>query len=260
MRARAPSSSRRTRAYSRHRRRKPRRMLLLEERHGPPHLHPRRRLSARCFPLHVGVATLSRCFGSPHRRGWALSTISRTGVRVRGDSTPPQEGAMRGKVPTRGGSQEGVVQPPEQLVTPAAASPASLLAGPPSLLHQVYPRLDVTPVVSHASAAAQFFLRRNANNRSNYACLPAISTGSALSETRVSRLYTKATLPDITQDVRSRLGRGMRLRRKPHFPTAALPPQVGQRIQGLRWRFRSQDMVKAYGVVLVVLISFLLRE
>ena len=73
-----------------------------------------------------------------------ISTILKTGIRSEEIHHHRKERAMRGAVPTEGGSQEGLVQPPEHPVTPAAASLESLLAGPPPLLQRVHPRLGVT--------------------------------------------------------------------------------------------------------------------
>ena len=43
-------------------------------------------------------------------------------------------------------------------------------------------------------------MRRNAHNRSDYAHLAAIATGTTLSELRGLRLYAKETLPDIAHE------------------------------------------------------------
>ena len=89
---------------------------------------------------------------------------------------------MPGGEPTDGVSQEVVVEPQEQAVSPAGASLKTPLAGSQPLQQRGHSRLEATPAVTRAGTAAQSFVRRNAHNRSDSSHLAAIATGPALSE------------------------------------------------------------------------------
>ena len=99
--------------------------------------------------------------------------------------------------PTDGVSQEVVLEPQEQAVSPAGASLEIPLAVSQPLQRRGHSRLVATPAVTRAGTAAQSFVGSNAYNRSDSSHLTTIATGPALSELRGLRLYTKETLPDI---------------------------------------------------------------
>ena len=102
--------------------------------------------------------------------------------------------------PTDRFSQEVVLEPQEQAVSPAGTSLETPLAVSQPLQQWGHARLEATPAVTRAGTAAQIFVRHNAHNRSAYIYLAAIVTGPALSELRAPRLYTKETLPDIDHE------------------------------------------------------------
>ena len=91
--------------------------------------------------------------------------------------------------------------PLEQPVSPHGTPSEALPAGAARLQQRGYSRLDVTPVVTRAgAAAARSLLGRKASNRSSSACLTAIATDGAPSEARGLGLYTTAALPDIAHE------------------------------------------------------------
>ena len=82
----------------------------------------------------------------------------------------------------------------------AGASQETLLAVSQPIQQGGHSRLEVTPAVTRAGTAAQSFVRRSAHNRSDSAHLAVNATGSAMSELRELRLYTKETLPDTAHE------------------------------------------------------------
>ena len=108
---------------------------------------------------------------------------------------------MPGGEPTDGVSQDGVLEPQEQAVSPAGASLKPLLAGSQPLQQRGHSCLESTPAVTCAGPAAQSFVKRNVHNRSDSSHLAATTTAPALSELRGLRLYTEETLPDIAHEM-----------------------------------------------------------
>ena len=129
-----------------------------------------------------------------------ISEITRRDIQGGGAAEPPQEGATPGGEPTDGVSQEVVLEPQEQAVSPAGAFLETPLASSQPLQQRGHSHLEATPAVTCAGTAAQSFVRCNVQNRSDYAHLAAITTRPALSELRGLRLYTKETLPDIAHE------------------------------------------------------------
>ena len=84
--------------------------------------------------------------------------------------------------PTDGVSQEVVLEPQEQAVSPAGASLEIPLAVSQPLQRRGHSRLVATPAVTRAGTAAQSFVRRTPHNRSDSSHLAAMATGPALSE------------------------------------------------------------------------------
>ena len=97
-------------------------------------------------------------------------------------------------------SQEVVLEPQEQAISPAGASLGTPLAGSQPLRRRGHSRLEATPAIMRAGTAAQSFARRIVHNRSDSAHLVTIATGRVLSKLRWLRLYTKETLPDIAYE------------------------------------------------------------
>ena len=106
-----------------------------------------------------------------------ISEITRKDTLDGGASGPPQEGAMPGGEPTDGVSQEVVLEPQEQAVSPAGESLETPLAGSQPLQQRGHSRLEATPAVTRAGAAAQSFVRRNSHNRLDSPHPTAIATG-----------------------------------------------------------------------------------
>ena len=129
-----------------------------------------------------------------------ISEITRRDIQGGGAAEPPQEGATPGGEPTDGVSQEVVLEPQEQAVSPAGAFLETPLASSQPLQQRGHSHLEATPAVTCAGTAAQSFVRCNVQNRSDYAHLAAITTRPALSELRGLRLYTKEALPDISHE------------------------------------------------------------
>ena len=129
-----------------------------------------------------------------------INDITRRDTLGGGAARPPQKGAMPEGEPTDGVSQEVVLEPQEQAVSPVGASLETPLAGSQRLQQRGHSRLEATLAITRAGTAAQSFVRRNAHNRSDSAQLAAIATGPALSELRELRLYTEETLPDTAHE------------------------------------------------------------
>ena len=129
-----------------------------------------------------------------------ISEIARRDTLDGGAVGPPQERAMPGGEPTDGVSQEVVLEPQEQAVSPTGTSLETPLAGSQTLQQRRHSRPEATPAVTRVGTTAKSFVRRNAHNRSESAHLAAIATGPALSELRGLRLYPKETLPDIAHE------------------------------------------------------------
>ena len=129
-----------------------------------------------------------------------ISEITKRDTLDGGTAGPPQEGtALVGK-PTDGDSQDVVLKPQEQAVSPAGASLETPLAGSQPLQRRGHSRPEATPAITRAGTGAKSFARRNAHNNSGSAHLAAIATGPALSKLRGLRLYTKETLPDVAHE------------------------------------------------------------
>ena len=111
-----------------------------------------------------------------------------------------QEGAMPGGEPADRVSQEIVLKPQEQEVSPAVASLEPPLAGSQPLQPRGHSRLEATPAVTRAGTAARSFVSPNTHNRSDSSHLAAITTGPALSELRGLRLCTEKILPAIAHE------------------------------------------------------------
>ena len=129
-----------------------------------------------------------------------ISEITRRDTLDGGAAGPLQEGAIPGREPTDGVSQEVVFEPQEQAVSPAGTSLETPLAGSQLLQQRGYSHLEATSAVTRAGIVEKSFVRRNAYNRSDFAHVEAIITGSALSELRGLRLYTNETLPDVVHE------------------------------------------------------------
>ena len=129
-----------------------------------------------------------------------ISEITRRDTLDGGAAGPLQEGAIPGREPTDGVSQEVVFEPQEQAVSPAGASMETPLAGSQLLQQRGYSHLEATFAVTRAGIVEKSFVRRNAHTRSGFAHLEAIATGPALSELRGLRVYTQETLPDIAHE------------------------------------------------------------
>ena len=130
-----------------------------------------------------------------------ISDITDRDVLYRGGSGLSQE-----EDPSGGVSMDGTMpgEAPleeirlDQLVSPEGSPLEAPPAGASVLQEPGHSRLDVTPAVTHASAAAaRSLLGRNVSNRSSSAYLTAIATDRALPELQELGLDTTVALPDI---------------------------------------------------------------
>ena len=129
-----------------------------------------------------------------------ISEVTKRDTLDGGAAGPPQEGTALVGTPTDGDSQDVVLEPQEQAVSPAGTSLETPLAGSQPLQRRGHSRPEATPAVTRAGTGAKSFARRDAHNNSGSAHLAAIATGPALSKLRGLRLYTKETLPVVAHE------------------------------------------------------------
>ena len=115
-----------------------------------------------------------------------ISEIARRDTLDGGAVGPPQERAMPGGEPTDGVSQEVVLEPQEQAVSPTGTSLETPLAGSQTLQQRRHSRPEATPAVTRVGTTAKSFVRRNAHNRSDSGHLAVTDTGIVLSDLRGS--------------------------------------------------------------------------